>query len=255
MAGTRVALLSEALLDDRMLPRYELTEWRQRYGIVAGVTAATHGFDLNLWGPDSGGMVKKRWATVQNAFRSQFSGIVISRQVHGKQIGIHTGQPDGLRILPALDGHFTAIPGTLLAVTVADCIPVYLLHPGSNSVALLHAGWRGVVAGILEAGVAALTDLTGASAHDIVIHCGVGICGDCYKVGTEVIEALGGEPAAGSAKLDLRGVLTLKAHDLGIHQFTQSTWCSAHDGDRFYSHRGSRGEAGRMIAYIGKPMT
>ena len=255
MAGTRVALLSEAFRDDRMLPRYELTEWRQRYGIVAGVTAATHGFDLDLWRPDSDGMVKQRWATVQNAFRSQFSGIAISRQVHGKQIGIHTGQLDGLRLLHPLDGHSTAIPGTLLAVTVADCIPIYLLHPESNSVALLHAGWRGVVAGILEAGISALGDLTGASAREIVIHCGIGICGDCYEVGTEVIEALGGEPAADSAKLDLRSVLVQRAHDLGIYRSTQSTWCSAHDGDRFYSHRESRGREGRMIAYLGKPLT
>ncbi len=238
-----------------MLPRYELTDWSRRYGIVAGVTAATHGFDLNLWGSETGAMVMKRWATLEDAFRDQFSGIVISRQVHGRQIGIHTGRPGGLRILQELDGHLTAIPGTLLAVAVADCIPIYLLHPASNSVALLHAGWRGVVAGILEAGISALVECTGASAPEIVMHCGVGICGDCYEVGPEVMESLGGAPAAGNVNLDLRILLALRAHELGLLRCTQSTWCSAHDGDKFFSHRQSRGKAGRMIAYLGKPMT
>jgi copper oxidase (laccase) domain-containing protein len=53
--------------------------------------------------------------------------------------------------------------------------------------------------------------------------------------------------------VDLRGVLAEQARDLGVEQVTISPWCSAHDRERFFSHRASRGGEGRMVAYLGLP--
>jgi hypothetical protein len=138
-------------------------------------------------------------------------------------------------------------------VTVADCIPVYLTVPHKGAVALLHAGWRGTAAGVLERGVELLKWRGFAKASDIVMHCGVGICGACYEVGSEVATCFGWPPQDASVRLDLRAVLARQARELGVEQVTVSPWCSAHDRARFFSHRASGGRDGRMVAYLGRP--
>jgi copper oxidase (laccase) domain-containing protein len=140
----------------------------------------------------------------------------------------------------------------MLYVTVADCVPVYLVHPDTRAVALLHAGWRGVAGRILDRGIEVFSHKIGAAVGDIVMHCGVAICGTCYEVGSEVMEGVG-LPAHGPGPhyADLRLVLGRQAEQLGVRHITTSAWCSAHDRDRFFSHRASRGADGRMVAYLG----
>jgi copper oxidase (laccase) domain-containing protein len=84
------------------------------------------------------------------------------------------------------------------------------------------------------------------------MYCGVGICGECYEVGSEVMHGCGVPPSGtGPWRLDLRSTLEKQARESGLTQITISTWCSAHDRSSFYSHRASRGVDGRMVAYIG----
>jgi copper oxidase (laccase) domain-containing protein len=121
-------------------------------------------------------------------------------------------------------------------------------------VALLHSGWRGTAAGILARGVELLVARTGARAPELVMHCGVGICGACYEVGREVMDGCGAAAAGpGPWHLDLRERLAEQGSALGIGEITVSGWCSAHDREQFYSHRASAGCDGRMVAYLGRP--
>jgi len=94
-----------------------------------------------------------RWRAVRAAFGPRFPGLVLSHQIHGTAVTWHRASPSGWLILDGIDGHATGAPGLLLTVTVADCIPVYLVAPDKRVVALLHAGWRGTVGRILERGV------------------------------------------------------------------------------------------------------
>ncbi len=142
----------------------------------------------------------------------------------------------------------------LLTVTVADCIPVYLAVPEKGTVGLLHAGWRGVAGGILERGLDVVKRQAFARATDIVMHCGVGICGACYEVGPEVLARFEARAGTGPQQLDLRAVLVEQARRLGVGEVSVSPWCSAHDRDRFFSHRASGGRDGRMVAYLGRPL-
>jgi copper oxidase (laccase) domain-containing protein len=152
-----------------------------------------------------------------------------------------------------IDGWVTTTPGTYLGVTIADCIPVYLAVPG-RGVALLHAGWRGTAAGILGAGLEQLLLASGGAPSDVIMHCGVGICGSCYEVGSEVMAGCR-IPHTGSGpwRVDLRDSLAGQAAGAGVEHITISPWCSAHDRPRFYSHRASGGSDGRMVAYLGMP--
>lgn len=236
------------------LPLYDLTGWHA-HGVVAGITgrgAGTgRGFDLGLWTDAPVGEVMSRWRAFRGAF-PRFDAIVLGNQVHGVVVETVGGGRGWIQV-DGVDGWVTTAPGTLLTVTLADCIPIYLVVPG-RGVALLHAGWRGTAGGILPIGLERLLAGTGATPSDVLMHAGVGICGPCYEVGSEVITGCGlRAEGPGPWHLDLRGHLAAEAGRLGIRLVSTSGWCSAHDRSSFYSHRASRGADGRMVAYLGMP--
>lgn len=237
------------------LPRYEIPEWSERFGLAAGITGRGtepgRGFDLGLWSDAPVGEVMTRWRALRRALPG-FDAVVLGNQVHGTAVETVTGGHGWIQI-EGVDGWVTTSRGVLLTVTVADCIPVYLVVPG-RGVALLHAGWRGTAGGILEAGLGRLLAVTGCTADDVVMHCGVGICRGCYEVGSEVMAACG-LPADGPGPwhVDLRERLAAGAARLGVGEVSVSAWCSAHDATAFYSHRASRGGDGRMVAWLGMP--
>jgi purine-nucleoside/S-methyl-5'-thioadenosine phosphorylase / adenosine deaminase len=249
-----VPSLRESPIADAAVPRMELREWADRYGVVAGITTRGRGFSLGLWSEENVGQVMSRWRAVTAALRARFPTVILAHQIHGSVVQWHAGASAGWLILDGVDGHATGTPGLLLTVTVADCIPVYLAVPHKQVVGLLHAGWRGTAARILERGVEVLKRAAFARSADIVMHCGVGICGQCYEVGSEVLTQFTGRTEQAAGHLDLRTVLAQQGQALGLGDISVSPWCSAHDRSDFFSHRASGGRDGRMIAYAGLPL-
>lgn len=246
--------MSEALTEAPVpgsVPLFEIPGWGPRFGVVAGITGRGEGepFDLGMASARPAEAVFGDWARFRAA-QPAFPSVVLSRQKHGSEIAWHGGGA-GWHIFDGLDGHATRVPGVLLTVTVADCIPVYLVDPVQRSIALLHCGWRGVAGGLLPRGIQLLAS-GGSVASDLVMHCGVGICGSCYQVGAEVMTGCG-RPAGGAGpwQIDLREVLAEQARGAGVGKISTSQLCSYHDRPRFFSHRASGGTDGRMIAYLG----
>ena len=246
-------------VDERLVaepvPLWEVPGWRQRFGVTAGITGRggdpAAPFDLGLWTERPVREVMERW----RRFRRQlpgFSGWFMAHQVHGDRIVWHGCATAGWTVADGADGHATRLNGQLLLVTVADCIPVYLVARRTRAIALLHAGWRGTAARIVERGLQVLHEHAGAEPADIVMHAGVGICGRCYQVGSEVMTALGAKArGAGPWQLDLRDTLLDQAASAGVAEVSASSLCTACHRDRFFSHRGSGGSDGRMVAYLG----
>lgn len=237
------------------VPRFELDEWRDRYGVVAGITGRGTGavpFDLGLAGTRAPvGEVLSRWRDLAAAVPG-CEAMVVSRQVHGRDIAWHD-RARGFAIFQGIDGHATDTPGLFLAVSTADCVPVYIVDPLRRAAALVHAGWRGTAGGILARGIAELVG-RGSLVENLAIHCGVGICGSCYEVGPEVFRGCDLPlPTEGRGHVDLREVLAGQARSAGVETVSTSGFCSAHDGELFFSHRGSGGGDGRMVAYLGWP--
>lgn len=250
---TEITGVVETPVDVGGLPWFEIPGWRSEFGVVAGVTGRGdpgRPFDLGLAGGGAIGEVLERWRTVARTFAG-IRGVVVARQVHGTRVLWHDDATD-LTIREGADGHATRAPGILLAVSLADCIPVYLLDPVERAVAVLHSGWRGTAAGMLAAGVAALRNGAGSRPENLVAHVGVGICGGCYEVGPDVASACG-RPSDGPTRLDLRSVIAEQAEAEGIGRISVSSGCSAHHRDRFMSHRASGGKDGRMVALLGIP--
>ncbi len=235
------------------VPRYAVPGWAES-GFVAGITGRGEdfgrGFDLGLWSDCPVGETMARWRTFRRS-EPAFQRWSLGGQVHGAVIA-EADSARGWLQLDGVDGWTTRASGTMVTVTVADCIPVYLGVPGRGG-ALLHAGWRGTAAGILASGFERLLELTAATPADVMVHAGVGICGPCYEVGREVMAGCNRDHAgAGPWHIDLRAVLAEEAKRLGAVQVTVSAWCSSHDRPAFYSHRGSGGTDGRMVAYLGR---
>jgi len=209
------------------------------------------GFDLRLFGSSAGeARVRRRWCALRS--RLGADTLVHARQVHGAEVRWHRRDGDrGLRIVPDCDGHATSAPGLVLTVGVADCVPVFLVDPAARAVALLHAGWRGTAAGVLERGVRCLGARVGSRPAHLWVHLGPAICGGCYEVGPEVFESLGLARPSGPAPIDLRAVLAARARAAGVEaaKLTASEHCARCGGGRFFSHRG--GDTGRQVAFLG----
>jgi polyphenol oxidase len=231
-------------------------EWEERFrGVRCGITAAGPGADFGITTAGSVPSFLERYRDL--AAQLGFGAVAVPRQVHGVRVlevgwrQVASGAGASVVVPGEADGVFSARRGVLLAVTAADCVPVYLASPEQRVLALLHAGWRGVAGGVLEEGLSSLRTRYGTRPEHLYLHLGPAICGTCYEVGPEVMEALG-RPRT-RAPLDLRGELFRRATGAGVRsdRVTRSAWCTACDGDRFHSHRGSGGTAGRMAAFLG----
>jgi hypothetical protein len=224
--------------------------WEREFpGLVAGTTVAPQDYGLSssasTWG------VTERFEAMTRALGCRAS--VVCRQVHGSRVIIVDPPPvSGVCIAGEADGLASDGPGVLLTVTTADCVPVYLLDPDSRAFALLHAGWRGAVAGIVERGIRTLEALKGVVPSGLRVHLGPAICGDCYEVGPEVLREFG-RPGNDHGRLDLRAWLTEESLRLGVpaSAISESIWCTRCSADVLHSHRGSQGAAGRMAAFLG----
>lgn len=248
------------------LPALVHPEWEERFAwLVQGTTRATQNaatsatseprngqpepFDLGLFSDASPARdVLARWGALRLA--TGMSEIVHGHQVHEASVRWHRAGAPGLHLLDPCDGHATTDAGILLTVTVADCVPVSVVDPRRRAVALVHAGWRGIAAGILERGVAVLAERAGSRPADVHIHLGPAICGRCYEVGPEVFPAVGLEAPRSPSPLDLRAVLALRAVAAGVpeRQITLSAHCTR-CGVGFFSHRG--GDRARQVGFLG----
>jgi polyphenol oxidase len=174
--------------------------------------------------------------------------ILIGRQVHAARVRRHSTPTDPSAYaepapgLPEADGHATDRPGLAPLVFVADCLPVALA--GDEGVAMLHCGWRGMAAGIVERGV----EEVGARAA--AIGPSIGPC--CYEVGDEVRGAFAGLGAgiASRGMLDLREVARRLLAKAGLQRVEISDLCTSCHPELFFSHRRDRGRTGRQAGLV-----
>jgi len=258
-AAVRRAELIEAPVAGSPVPRAELDEWATRFGVVAGITGRGGDdapFSLALRSADeSAETVMGRFRLFRSAMHPRFHSVQMAHQVHAADVVWHEAVGPGFHVFDDADGHATRDEGLLLVVSVADCVPVYMTSRDGRAVALVHAGWKGTAAGVLEAGIERLRRHAGVRSADVVVHCGVAICGPCYEVGPEVVRAVEGRVVRGRAHLDLRAALARRAQAAGVLEISVSPLCTVCDGDRFFSHRGSGGGSGRQLAYLGRPVS
>jgi YfiH family protein len=193
------------------------------------------------------GEVLGRWAALQQfAAGGEGGRLATARQVHGADLLEHDGTWRGWLRGPAADGHVALRPGTALAVTIADCVPVYVAHP-SGATALLHSGWRGTVAGIVAAAIRRL-ESAGLAPADLRVLTGPAICGACYEVSPDVYRALTGRAVDEPTPVALDAVIAAQARAAGVRDVYATDRCTRCDNGEFYSHRA--GDPGRQLGVL-----
>jgi purine-nucleoside/S-methyl-5'-thioadenosine phosphorylase / adenosine deaminase len=149
------------------------------------------------------------------------------------------------------DGLWTDQPGLPILALSADCLPIVLARAdgGQPAVAVLHVGWRGLLAGIVEAGAGALGEYGLAAA----IGPGIGPC--CYEVGEEVAAPFCerfGDDVLHDGRLDLWTSAERTLRAAGVERVDRFDRCTACEPETFFSHRRDAGRTGRqgVIAYV-----
>jgi polyphenol oxidase len=148
------------------------------------------------------------------------------------------------------DGLWSDVPGRAMLLITADCVPVAVVRTeGAPAVAVLHVGWRGLLAGVVAEGVRTLGPGTLAGA----LGPAIGPC--CYEVGEEVAapfrEAFG-EDVVQDRRLDLWTCVERALRAAGCSDVLRLGSCTSCNRDRFFSHRRDGGRTGRqgVIAYV-----
>lgn len=205
--------------------------------------------DFALFRGDGPSGARANWLHL--AEKLGFPSVAHARQVHGREVLLHRQAPPGLHLGSDADGHLTPLSGLLMAVTVADCVPVFLVDPEGRRGGVLHAGWRGLAAGVLERGISILTDGMGSRSQDLLLHLGPSICGECYEVGPEVHGSLGLPVPDTPRPVDLRSLLLERGREAGVRpgNITRSGFCTLCGGSPFFSHRG--GDPERQVGFLG----
>jgi YfiH family protein len=233
--------------DSTMLERSEVVPDLESFGIRAFTTTRAVGsFGLKTDEPVAD--VMTRWNALQDELRDGHPSarFATASQVHGAHVLVHQPGWSGWLRAEAADGHASMERGTAIAVAVADCVPVFLAHP-SGAIALLHSGWRGTAARIVERAIDIFRSAN-LPAADLYVHTGPSICGKCYEVSADVYAQLTGRNPGKPTPIDLRTLIADHARSQGVRRITSSTSCTRCNNDQFYSYRA--GDTGRQLGVM-----
>jgi hypothetical protein len=179
-----------------------------RHGGVSAGGYAT--LNLSFAVGDEAANVRENRRRAAAALGADPADFVFAAQVHGRRAEVVSAADRGRGTLAAgdaagpADALVTATPGTVLAILVADCVPIVLYDPAAHVLACVHAGWRGTVARTAQAALAAMCSL-GTRPEDVIAGIGPSVAAGSYRVGEEVAAAARdafGEEAAGAAQDD-----------------------------------------------------
>ena len=221
---------------------YEVVFSTRMGGVSNGAYAS---LNLGLLSGDDRELVQENRRRLYEAAGAHPERVSWPRQMHGAAV-VRAGTRG-----EEADAIWTDDAGEPVMVVTADCVPVVLVRIGGRpGVALVHVGWRGLVAGVIAAAVDALGGRLVAAA----IGPGIGPC--CYDVGDEVadpVRAAFGTGLVSERRLDLPGALKRALRNAGCVRVDRLDECTACNPDRYFSHRRDAGLTGRQgaIALIG----
>lgn len=234
-------------------------DWPAPAGVVAGTSLRTGGVSvgsyssLNLGahvGDDSASVAENRRRFLETCDLPQQP--VWLSQVHGSNVIV---DPPVNAVPPQADAVLGRSAGTVCAVLTADCLPVLFVSLVDDEVAAAHAGWRGLLNGVLEVAVSAMTAPPGR----ILAWLGPAISQASFEVGPEVQEQFCDRDAAaalhfkanarGRWQADLYGLARQRLQAAGLRQVYGGGYCTFSDPQRFFSYRRD-GECGRMCSFV-----
>lgn len=228
-----------------------------RSDLISAIPGVVHGFttaEAEEFGDLSRGAPERAWRALAAALGAPEAPVARASQVHSAVVlevraGGLAGEGDAL---------ISDVPGLLLAVRVADCVPVLVAGPGV--VAAIHAGWRGLAGGVIPSALAALRVLAPAVAPEALVAA-VGPCISAarYEVGAEVIDGIASagvprevfvRPGPRRDHADLRAAAAWQLAAGGLSRVDVLPHCT-YDDPRLHSHRRDGAASGRLAGVVG----
>lgn len=186
--------------------------------------------------------------------------LVAAQQVHGARSHLVAVEDSGRGALDwesaiaNTDALIVGTPQIPVMILVADCAPLLLVDPQQKVLAVVHAGWRGAVAGVARSTLERMQREFGASVADVKVGVGPCLCTDCFEIGEEVAEAAilvapeSVQRRTPKPHLDLRALLQQDLEQAGVLRRHIETLphCPRCNNETLFSHRGQQGKAGRF---------
>ncbi|HEY1412492.1 MAG TPA: peptidoglycan editing factor PgeF [Rhodopila sp.] len=233
--------MAEALTADALPAPHGF--FTRRGGVSSGPFSS---LNCSLSSPDDPAAVMENRGRVARSLGVDPAGLLGLTQVHGTHVVTAT-TPWAAGQGQKADAMVTNRPGLALGIVTADCAPVLFADTDGRVVGAAHAGWRGAVAGVLEATIAAMVAL-GASAANVTAAVGPCIAQASYEVGADLRDAVLARSADDSAffvpgrrdghwQFDLPGYCAARLHEAGVGHVIVTGFDTLADADRFFSHR------------------
>lgn len=215
---------------------------------LAAIPHFRHGFTTREIGAD--------YARLAGVLAIDVSDIIIVKQIHSALVSLH---PE--KMIPESDALVTATPGACVAVRTADCVPILVVDPVAGACAAIHAGWRGLVGGVIENTLGLMKKSFGSGPENMMAAIGPALCQNCFEIGPEVSQEFkkrfgkhaalrAGREDKSHADLKAQCAHVLKGQGIPPGNIDNMNYCTRCHPDLFYSYR--RGDKeGRQVAFVG----
>lgn len=231
-------------------------DWSAPEGVRAATTLRTGGVSLPPYDSlnpalhvgDDIGRVKQNRQIIKNMLELPAEPVWME-QIHSNRVI----QADNFTALEQADASYTRERGVVCTIMTADCLPVLVCSASGDCVGAIHAGWRGLLNGIISNTLAAM------GAGDYLVWLGPAIGPDCFEVGAEVREAFVQKAGAfddaftqqnnGKWLADIYQLARIELASLGVNKVFGGDFCTMTDAQRFYSYRRDQ-QTGRMATLI-----
>ena len=210
---------------------------------------------------DDADYVAANHEAIYRALEMEAGSVVSAQQMHGDNVVVVSPENRG-KTLPGTDALISAVPGIVLLLRFADCVPISLYAPREGVLGLAHAGWRGTVSNIVGKTVRAMVSTFGCEPEGILAGLGPSIGPCCYQVGEEVMRRarrslpsaetfFSNHDAQGRAYLDLWRANDVLLREAGVIHVESAELCTCCHQHEFFSHRGEAGRTGRFAVLLG----
>jgi YfiH family protein len=245
-----------------------LAGWGHGFSTRAGGVSAGVYASLNMgmrWGDARDNVLENRRRATAACGADR---LCLVRQVHGAGVfRVTTASTEAALAAAEADAICTDLPGVAVGIFTADCVPILVGDPKRGAVAAIHAGWRGVVAGVAPAALAVMAQAYGSRVADLQVALGPAIGPCCFEVGPEVVAAFDAQipgaraagaihdPRAGEARphIDLKAALRaqLQAAGVAAAHIDAGAACTMCDpAGRFFSYRRDNTQTGQHLSLI-----
>jgi len=239
-----------------------------RLGGASSLEADLNGTELNLGGfnEDSRENIFENRRRFLVAFPGEYK-LRLAWQVHGDNIRLVERADDAVDSDEHADALISDLPGVLVGVKTAYCVPLLIGDPTSGAFAAVHAGWRGTAQSIVKKAVAKLIDMYGSSPVDMISAIGPAAGCNQYEVGQDVIDLFDQNFATakkyftdtkpGHALVDLKSANRDQLIQSGVsgNNISIAPYCTMERSDLFFSYRLEKakfGRTGRLLSVIGR---